>query len=215
MSDIADFLRARYAERRALAEAAIGAAGSGDWRYDPNSDHVSWVEFSEYASPVNRETWWPLVTEAQSYTGDTIDDGLGVFIAAADPDDVIADLDAKLALVEELEPQEQCGEPETDAQLHARFAHPAWEYRVTEGPRKQWDDVDVPPRDNNGDPEPGWERNVDAGLDGWERWGYTEEAYWRRPRPEGPRPPHIPRALRILAQPFAGHPDHKGEEWAP
>ncbi|MFH8540331.1 DUF6221 family protein [Streptomyces tendae] len=27
--------------------------------------------------------------------------------------------------------------------------------------------------------------------------------------------PHPCRTLRLLAQPFAGHPDHKGEEWAP
>ncbi|MFE9003101.1 DUF6221 family protein [Streptomyces sp. NPDC007875] len=30
------------------------------------------------------------------------------------------------------------------------------------------------------------------------------------------RYPEYPcRTLRLLAQPFAGHPDHKGEEWAP
>jgi DNA-binding CsgD family transcriptional regulator len=64
---------------------------------------------------------------------------------------------------------------ETPDQLHARFAHPGWEYATTIGPRKQWDDADVPP---DGD---GWERNMAAGRDGWERWDYTEESYWRRP----------------------------------
>lgn len=142
MSEIADFLRARYAERRALTENAIQAAGSGDWRYDSNNDHVSWVEFSEYASPVNRWTWWPLVTEAQSHVGDTIDDGLGAFIAAVDPNDVIADLDAKLAIVDELDAA-----------------------------------------DPNG--------------------GYITATFTAHD------------ALKILAQPFAGHPEHKGEEWAP
>ncbi|MCX5000962.1 hypothetical protein [Streptomyces longwoodensis] len=68
----------------------------------------------------------------------------------------------------------------SDAELHARCAHPDYEYRTTEGPRKQWDDVNVPPADEDGDPDGSWERNVDAGRDGWERWDYTEESYWRR-----------------------------------
>ncbi|MBP5875681.1 MazG nucleotide pyrophosphohydrolase domain-containing protein [Streptomyces scabiei] len=74
----------------------------------------------------------------------------------------------------------------TDAELHARFAHPAYEYRTTEGPRKQWDNAGVPPADDNGDPDPTWERNTDAGRDGWERWDHTEESYWRRPLPQEP-----------------------------
>lgn len=218
MSEIADFLRARIAERRAIAEAAAGKTGSGDWRYKPGDDYVSWVEVDEHATPVNRETWWPLVTEAGSYVGDTLDDEIGNHIAANGPDAVIADLDAKLALVDELEPPlDDDLEPATDAELHALESHPAYEYRTTTGPRKQWADADVPPcgADGEPEPEPGWERNVDAGRDGWERWDYTEESYWRRLRPDGPRPTRIPRGLRILAQPFAGHPDHKGEEWAP
>jgi len=197
MSEIADFLRARIAERRALAE----AASPGPWHANEEHDEVVAAD------------------------GITVADGFALsgrqlratvdHIAANDPADVIADCDAKLALVDELEPPEEPREPETDAQLHARFAHPAWEYRTTEGPRKQWDDIEVPPCDDNGDPEPGWERNLDAGRDGWERWDYTEESYWRRLRPDGPRPPYIPCALRIMAQPFAGQPGHKGEEWAP
>lgn len=31
----------------------------------------------------------------------------------------------------------------------------------------------------------------------------------------GSYPEYPCRTLRLLAQPFAGHPDHKGEEWAP
>jgi hypothetical protein len=77
-------------------------------------------------------------------------------------------------------PATQAREPETEGQLHARFACPGWEYRTTEGQRKQWDDADRPPSDENGDPDPSWERNVDAGRDGWERFDYTEESYWRR-----------------------------------
>ncbi|MBD9700622.1 hypothetical protein IHE56_00655 [Streptomyces sp. ID01-12c] len=68
------------------------------------------------------------------------------------------------------------------SQLHARHAHPDFEYRITNGPRKQWDASNVPPTGENGIPEPGWERNVDRGIDGWERFDYHEETYWRRPK---------------------------------
>jgi hypothetical protein len=179
---------------------------------------------------------------------------VGQFQEPAPDPNVIADLDAKLALVDEFEPIDepgpvdetgpwccsgqafycplcpeprigQCaGHPDNNASrelvrvndLHARRAHPAYEYATTSGPRKQWDDADVPPLDDNGDPQPGWEPNTHAGCeDGWERFDYTEESFWRRLRTDGPRPAHIPRALRILARPFAGHVDHQGEKWAP
>lgn len=70
-------------------------------------------------------------------------------------------------------------EGKTDAELHAAFSHPDFEYRTTEGARKQFD-ASVPPADDNGDPDPSWEVNTDAGRDGWERFDHTEEAYWRR-----------------------------------
>ncbi|MER6534705.1 DUF6221 family protein [Streptomyces sp900105755] len=243
MSDIADFLRARYAERRSLAE----AASPGPWHANAEGDEVLAVD------------------------GITVADGFALsgrqlratveHIAAHDPVEAIADLDAKLALLEEFEPPPDGTEPDSEepqagwccdghaaacplcpqygtglddpcpghpgsgpnktriveAQLHASFAHPGYEYRTTDGPRKQWDDIDRPPCDWDGEPEPGWERNIDAGRAGmgWDRFDYTEESYWRRLRPGGPRKPHIPRGLRIMAKPFAGHPDHKGEEWAP
>jgi len=215
MSEIADFLRARYAERRALAEAAVEWAQTGDWRYEPGDDCVSAVQTFPDDVPARRELWTRLVTEAGSYVGDYLDDEIGAYIAANDPAFVIADLNAKLTLVHEIDYDPPTTDGVTDQELHARCAHPAWEYRTTTGPRKQWDGVDDPPCDDYGNPEPGWERNLDAGCpgEGWERFDYTEESYWRRQRPDGPRPVHIPRALQILAQPFAGHPDHKGEEW--
>lgn len=72
------------------------------------------------------------------------------------------------------------------ARLHAERRHPGFEYRTTEGPRKQWDDINEPPHGDDGEPEPGWERNVDAGRPGmgWDRFDYTEESYWRRPKPQ-------------------------------
>ncbi|MET8694711.1 DUF6221 family protein [Streptomyces bauhiniae] len=141
MSEIADFLRARYAEQRVIAEAAAEHAGTRDWRYRPGSDHVAAVQSFPNDVPARRELWTPLVTEAGSYIGDTIDDEIGNHIAAHDPAAVIADLDAKLAIVD----------------LCATFLH---------------DD--------------------DRGID---------------PCAEG--------TLCLLAQPFAGHSGHRGEEWAP
>lgn len=192
MSQIADFLRARYQEQRQLAIAAKND-GEGKWDFHPLPPPAIGDDPDVYRAAVNR----------------------ALHIQAQQPDAVIADLDAKLALADELDYEPPATEDESDADLHARRAHPAWEYATTEGPRKQWDDADVPPANEAGEPDSTWERNVDAGRDGWERWDYTEESYWRRLRPDGPRPPYIPRGLRILAQPFAGHPDHKGEEWAP
>lgn len=71
------------------------------------------------------------------------------------------------------------------AMLHAEFRHPGFEYRTTSGPRKQWDDIDRPPAGENCDPDYTWERNADAGRPGmgWDRFDYTEESYWRRPKP--------------------------------
>ncbi|MER5561174.1 hypothetical protein ABT071_21475 [Streptomyces sp. NPDC002506] len=67
------------------------------------------------------------------------------------------------------------------ADLHARFVHPDFEYRTTEGVRKRFD-ATVPPVDANGDPDPTWEVNADAGRGGRERFAHTEMAYWRRRR---------------------------------
>lgn len=74
------------------------------------------------------------------------------------------------------------GAGSSEAELHARRAHPDWEYATTEGPRKHWDDIDVRPAGDDGEPDPTWQRNTDAGIDGWERFDYTEESYWRRPK---------------------------------
>lgn len=61
---------------------------------------------------------------------------------------------------------------------HAEFAHPDFEYATTRGPRKDWEYADEPPEGE------GWERNVDAGRDGWVRFDFHEESYWRRRWPQ-------------------------------
>lgn len=63
--------------------------------------------------------------------------------------------------------------------LHRELRHPDYEYSVTRGPRKSWNDYDVPPY---GD---GWERNVDTARNGWDREDYFEESFWRRKKTAG------------------------------
>lgn len=82
------------------------------------------------------------------------------------------------ALEDEGPAEAEPAEPVDPVILHAERRHPAWEYATTEGQRKAWDDADTPPEGE------GWERNVDAGRNGWDRFDYTEESYWRRRRPE-------------------------------
>lgn len=46
--------------------------------------------------------------------------------------------------------------------------------------------------------------------------GTCVQGSWGYPTHGGSTPTTFPcRTLRLLAQPFAGHPDHKGEEWTP
>ncbi|CAL9649524.1 DUF6221 family protein [Streptomyces sp. enrichment culture] len=131
MSDIADFLRARYAEQRALAL----AASPGPWQANGEHDEVTAVDGIT-------------VAEGFALSGRqlraTVD-----HIAAHNPAAVLADLDAKRFLIEGCE--------------HALAAAEA-------------------------DPTAEAAKNSTEVVD---------------------------RLLRYFAAPFAGHPDHKGEEWAP
>ena len=58
------------------------------------------------------------------------------------------------------------------ALVHRMQLHPDYEYARTDGPRKA--SSDDPPEGE------GWERNVDRGSNGFERFEYHEEHYWRR-----------------------------------
>ncbi len=62
----------------------------------------------------------------------------------------------------------------TEEELHARRAHPDFEYETTTGPRKSWHDQMTPPEGE------GWVVNIAAGRDGWDRFDYHEEMYWMR-----------------------------------
>ncbi|MGW0905009.1 DUF6221 family protein [Streptomyces sp. NPDC002853] len=139
MSEIADFLRARYAERRALAL----SASPGPWHVNEESDEVLAMDGIA-------------VAEGFALSGRQLR-ATTEHIAANDPVDVIADCDAKLALVD-LHAPDSCG----GAVAHVTCKECSQGYEVHE-------------------------------------WGLKYPC----------------RTLRILTRPFAGHPDHKGEEWAP
>lgn len=67
------------------------------------------------------------------------------------------------------------GHPRTeDAGSHNNGTMEGWEYETRTGPRKAFDDEDIPPEGE------GWERNTDMGRGGWERFDSHEESYWRR-----------------------------------
>lgn len=140
MSEIADFLRARYAERRAIAEAAAALQD------DPEN---GWgiADSSGYAQTEKRRWISPhigMIHEAEA----------AEHVVANNPTAIIADLDAKLAIVDLHAPVELVG--------------------------------------------------VGDLMDACAVCEVT-----------GMYPEYPCKTLRILAQPFAGHADHKGEEWAP
>jgi len=128
VSEIADFLRARYAERRDKAE-SIHNLGCGSIRYDGTCD-------------------------------------------CEEPAAVIAVLDAKLALIDDLL-----------AEQHEVIQGDCW-YTCAAATEER-DGGETCDDGRHGGP-------CDCGRDA-----------------------RVRRRLAILAQPFAGHPDHKGEEWAP
>lgn len=203
MDELVRWLGQQYDKDERIARAACWDEQSDVWTARPPQDRYERYVVVDYLDDG--------VVVVTPENADAV--GVGQHIAEHDPARVLREIDAKRQLLDELLPPPR--EPETDSELHARFAHPAYEYRTTEGPRKQWDDTDVPPVDENGDPEPGWERNTDAGWDGWERFDYTEESYWRRRLPEGQdRKPGAPRWLRLLAAPYADRPGYR-DDWRP
>lgn len=72
--------------------------------------------------------------------------------------------------------------------LHERGMHPDFEYKTTTGPRKNFDND--PPSGE------GWERNLPMGRDGWERFDYHEEGYWRRLKASNGRSEPLPPARK-------------------
>lgn len=58
-----------------------------------------------------------------------------------------------------------------------------YEYATTTGPRKAWNDADTPPEVEPSDPnQNAWFSDPTRGREGegWERFDYHEESYWRR-----------------------------------
>lgn len=144
MTEIVDFLRARYAERRALAL----AAKPGPWRSDGGSVYAT--------HPTD---------EVVSYS-ESAD-----HIAAHNPVHVIADLDAKLALIDDLLTEK-----------HEVVDGDCW-YTCAAATE---------------------ERDGGETCDDGRRGGPCDCG----------RDARVNRRLVILAQPFAGHADHRKEDWA-
>lgn len=153
MSAIADFLRARLLERRALAE----AASPGPWHANAEHDEVV------AADGITVADGFALSSRQLRATVD--------HIAANDPEDVIADCDAKLALLDDLL-----------AERHEVVEDP---WYTCSAATEEHDGGRCCDDNRRGNP-------CDCGRDA-----------------------RITRRLAILAQPFAGHPEHKGEEWTP
>lgn len=88
---------------------------------------------------------------------------------------LVANFDDEMQCVYKMERTEVAKEVvKSDEELHNFCRHPDYEYETTQGPRKSWTDEDMEPDG------PRWERNVDRGRNGWERFDYHEESYWRR-----------------------------------
>ena len=204
-SDLAAWLRQQLDEDERLARAACWDDQSDVWTARPPQARYEQYTVEDYlgdgvvvVAPENADT-----------------DAVGQHVAEWDPARVLRAVEAKRALLDELLPPAQDWTVKTDEELHARFAHPDWEYATTSGPRKQWDDCNVPPLDENFEPDTTWERNTDAGRDGWERFDYTEESYWRRRLPaDHDQQPAIPGWLRLLAAEYADRPGYRAE-WRP
>ncbi|MFH9574208.1 DUF6221 family protein [Streptomyces sp. NPDC017454] len=136
MSEIADFLRARYRQEVHVARLIAKTTGSERWKADWRQ-----LSYSHFDAQVATEY------------GEPVFDGFGnvgtaEFVSGYSPARVLADLEAKLAIVDLMDRTLDAAEGDTEVDHY-------------------------------------------GGL------GAAEET------------------LRLLAQPFAGHPDHKGEEWAP
>jgi len=159
MTGLADFLRARYAEARTQAKGIrritvpTPPTFNGydvEWRYDMDKGEALYINGHPY--PI--EDYWQQVSEPV-------------------PDQkVIADLDAKLALLDDLA-----------AERHEVVDRDCW-YTCAAATEER-DGGETCDEARQGGP-------CDCGRDA-----------------------RVARRLRILAQPFADHPDYKSQEWAP
>jgi hypothetical protein len=136
VSEIADFLRARYRQEAHVARLIAETTGSDQWKADWRQ--LSYNHFDARVITVADE---PVFDGYGSV-------GTAEFVSGYSPARVLADLDAKLAIVDLMDRMLAAAEGDTEVDHY-------------------------------------------GGLDAAEE------------------------TLRRLAQPFVGHPDHKGEEWAP
>lgn len=194
--DIREFIAARLDEREAKARAAA-EADPAPWTADAIDNGDAGTRDGHGFGIVVADDGIPL-WECEGSRTLMMTAPTARHVAAHDPARVLADVAFKRQILADNPPLPDY----TEAELHAYSMHPEWEYATTEGQRKAWDRVDVPP-----DGE-GWERNTDKGRDGWERLDFTEESYWRRRLPpEQVQARSEPRVLRLLAAIDSDHPD--------
>lgn len=136
MSEIADFLRARYKQEAHVARLVATSTGSEHWKADWRR-----LSYNDFDARVIAGSDNPVFDGYGSV-------GTAEFVSGYSPARVLADLDAKLALIDHYEKVQAYAEVEQRQ-----------EYVLAAGACAV--------------------------------------------------------ALEHLAQPFAGHPDHKGDEWAP
>jgi hypothetical protein len=162
VSEIADFLRARYAERRAVIE----AMPRGPWEWvKAESDTGDYETLcgpgGEVLSAADAESYKAWIEKHDALDG---------YLDLVQPEGMLADLDAKLALVDDLLAERH--EVVVDC----------------------WYTCAAATEENDGG------ETCDDGRRGGDC--------------DCGRDARVNRRLAILAQPFARHPDHKGEEWA-
>ncbi|GAA1888136.1 hypothetical protein GCM10009837_07480 [Streptomyces durmitorensis] len=156
MSEIADFLRNRWAEARAAELAKRRSIPSAFDGHDVEVRH-------------ERDMPAEVLIDGHPYAAEKY---LAVATEPAPDPHVIADLDAKLALIDDLL-----------AERHEVVDGDCW--YTCAAATEEHDGGETCDDDRRGRP-------CDCGRDA-----------------------RVGRLLAILAQPFAGHPDHKGEEWTP
>lgn len=215
MTDLIDRIHAELDRRETVARAAT----PGPWWTPPDGDIAEWTIFG--AVSADRQHGWAIASATQHPRERMHTKAKGLRMPATVVEHANANAEhialhdpaGELLMCQELRGivqdwQDSVHNPyegKTDDELHDSRMHPAYEYATTEGQRKAWDYADEPPWDDElGRPGDGWERNrTSFNPEGWERFEYTEESYWRRLRPEGPlawTPPDPPSHILRLAR---------------
>ncbi|MBB4931878.1 hypothetical protein F4561_002698 [Lipingzhangella halophila] len=125
------------ADEQAAREAMSRSAG--EWRFAPDELGI----WPDYVSAVDDSTEYPLVTGAQSYVGDMINEGIGAHIARHDPADTLARIEGERAILDQYEQAVDLYEgdreaPDGVAALEIAVRALAFGYRHRDGWQEGW-----------------------------------------------------------------------------